>query len=286
MELTLSYYPDITQYKSLDEIRNAIVDFARILEEDFSNRIGDEVNINILPVMSVKDQTHAMSNNETSIGLMKPVSYVLSRMKNNKIQPAAVAWRLIHGVERESYFAQLYSRKTLGVNSLSEIRSTHRLGFGDSFSTSNFLIPASELLKNGINPLTGFRKVEYFGGHDQVAKAVYLGETDIGAGHDGVIYLLSLVPGFEDAQQVLKPIKTIDIHSDPIAINTDHFDNDEQVQKFCESLFEISNREVVRQQLQEFWGNVTKLGPTQYSNYSAIESAIEHLRLSEKDILN
>lgn len=286
MNLSLSYYPDITQYKSLDEIRAAVVDFSKVLEENYSGKIGQDVKINVLPVMSVKEQTHAMTNNETSIGLMKPVSYVLSRIKNQQILPAAVAWRLIHGVERESYFAQLYTRKSLGINTLNDIKSKFRVGFGDSFSTSNFLIPANELLENGINPLTGFRKVEYFGGHDHVAKAVYLGETDIGAGHDGAIYLLSLVKGYEDAESILQPIKTIDIHSDPVAINTTHFDSQEQVHKFCESLHEISEREDVKAQLQKFWGNVTKLGPTKHSNYRTIETAIDKLRLTEKDILN
>ena len=283
MKLTLSYYPDINQYKSLEEIRNAVVNFSKILEQDYSNRIGQDVVIEVLDIMSVKEQTHQMTCGNTSIGLMKPVSYVLSHNKNKDIVPAAVAWRIIDGVEGETYFAQIYTRANTNIESLKDIKGIHRLGFGDSFSTSNFLIPAADLLKSGVNPLTKFRKIEFFGGHDNVAKAVYLNETDVGAGHDGVIHLLSLVKGYEDANQVLKRIKKVDIHSDPIVINKAQIPDYE---KFCESLFEISKLREVKSLLEDFWGNVTKLGPTKHENYQSIEEAIAQLNLTESDILN
>lgn len=282
MNLTLSYYPDINQYKSLDEIRIAVIDFSEALAADYSSKIGQEVTIEVLPIMTVKDQTKAMANGTCAIGLMKPVSYVLSHQANKNIVPASVAWRLINGKEQDTYFAQLYCKRESDIRSLEDVKKYHRIGYGDSFSTSNFLIPAAELLKEGIHPFTNFRKVEFFGGHDLVAKAVYLGETDVGAGHDGVIYLLSQVPGFEDAQEKLQRIKKIDIHSDPVAVNKQLLPDFEM---FVQSLTDISSNGEVKGFLEDFWGNVTKLGPTQHENYASIEDAIINLNLTEQNIL-
>jgi ABC-type phosphate/phosphonate transport system substrate-binding protein len=280
--LKLSYYPDITQYKSESEIRDAVVKFSSILEEDYSRKSGEKITIEVLPVVSVREQTQLMADGKCEIGLMKPVSYVLAQRENKAVQPVAVAWRLIDGKEGDTYFAQLYARAHSGVASIANIKRNHRIGFGDSFSTSNFLIPAAELLKEGIHPLTGFRKIEFFGGHDLTAKAVYLNETDIGAGHDGVIHLLSQVKGYEDANTKLKRIKRVDIHSDPVAVNAEKIPDFEL---FVKSLTDISEQDEVKKCLEEFWGNVTKLGPTSHSNYSSIELAIKSLNLKSRDIL-
>jgi ABC-type phosphate/phosphonate transport system substrate-binding protein len=50
---------------------------------------------------------------------------------------------------------------------------------------------------------TSFASVQFLGGHDLVAGAVYEGRFDVGAGHDGVIDDLANQPGCGDARDVL-----------------------------------------------------------------------------------
>ena len=71
-------------------------------------------------------------------------------------------------------------------------QAVHKLvGYGVPFSTSNFLIPALDLRKKQIHAFCDFKTVQFLGGHDLVAKAVYNQQVALGAGHDGVIIDLS-----------------------------------------------------------------------------------------------
>ncbi len=280
----LSYYPDITQYRTQAEIRSAVITFSEALAKAFSKKTGETVSIEVLPVMDVKSQTKLMqqTDGKCAIGLMKPVSYVIARKNNPNILPAAVAWREIAGVEDEYYLGQLFARNSSGINSIKDIRKIHRVAYGDSFSTSNFLIPAYDLYSQGVHPFTGFRMSKFYGGHDGSAKAVYFNEADVGAGHDGAILLLGQEKGFEDAPQILKTISKVKIYSDPVVVRKDLLTNHD---KLTEALVEISSEAIVKKALQDFWGNVTRLGVADASKYQAIEDAMTKLSLSEKDIL-
>lgn len=283
-KLQLSYYPDITQYSTQEAIRKSVVEFSQFLSKDYSDRLNQEIEIEVLPVMDVKSQTELMQNpNENcAIGLMKPVSYVLARQQNQNVFSAGVAWREISGVENDKYIGQLFVHKNSGIESFKDINKKHRIAYGDSFSTSNFLIQAAELYKNGIHPFTGFRISKFFGGHDGTAKAVYYNEADIGAGHDGAIILLANEKGYEDANEVLIPISKVEIYSDPVAVRTDLLPD---VEKFTDSLISISENPTIQKLLQNFWGNVTRLGKADPSKYSSIEEALTALNLKAKDVL-
>jgi phosphonate transport system substrate-binding protein len=283
-QIELCYYPDITQYRSASDVRSAIELFASILAKDYGERIGEEVYIKVLPVMDVRTQTYHMQDplGGSGIGLMKPVSYVLAHKKNADVIPAAVAWRIIGNVEADTYLGQLFAHKNSGIKSIADIKKNHRIAYGDSFSTSNFLIPAMDLYRNGVHPFTSFRMSKFFGGHDGSAKAVYFLEADLGAGHDGAISLLAKEKGFEDAGEMLIPISKVDIYSDPVAIRKDLVPD---AGKLTESLISISGLPEVRRALEDFWGNVTKLGQADPSKYSLIAEALEALNLSDKDIL-
>ena len=74
----------------------------------------------------------------------------------------------------------------------------------------------------------------------------------------------------------------MDIHSDPVVANAEKIPDWEL---FVKSLVDISEKDEVKKCLEEFWGNVTKLGPTNHSNYDSIELAIESLNLKSRDIL-
>jgi len=266
-KIHLSYYPDITQYQTQDAIRKAVVEFSKLLSEDYSKRLNQQIEIEVLPVMNVKSQTELMQNpNENcAIGLMKPISYVLAKQQNQNVFAAGVAWREISGIENDKYIGQLFVHKNSGIKSFKDINKKHRIAYGDSFSTSNFLIQAAELYKNGIHPFTGFRISKFFGGHD-----------------DGAIILLANEKGYEDANEVLIPISKVEIYSDPVAVRIDLMPD---VDKFTESLISISSNPIVQRLLQGFWGNVTRLGKADPSKYSSIEEALIALNLKAKDVL-
>lgn len=280
--IRLSYYPDITQYQSAQTIFEAIRLFSARLQEEYSKRINTPVTIEVMDVMSVRAQTQIMQSGECGIGLMKPVSYVLAQQHNKNVVPAAVAWRVIGQQESDTYFAQLYTHKDSGIYTLGDIGRRHRIAFGDSFSTSNFLIPAVDLLRNGIHPFTSVRMVKYFGGHDGASKAVYFNDADVGAGHDGVISLLAQEKGFEDAQTRLVQLSRVDIYSDPVVARADLVPD---VSKLTESLVAISELSEVKKALQDFWGNVSRLGPADPTRYDTISEALTLLNLSADTIL-
>ena len=126
-KLQLSYYPDITQYQTQESIRKAVVEFSQILSDDYSKRLNQEIEINVLPVMDVKSQTELMQNPDENcaIGLMKPVSYVLARRQNQNVFAAGVAWREISGVENDKYIGQLFVHKNSGITSFKDINRKH-----------------------------------------------------------------------------------------------------------------------------------------------------------------
>src|SRR6185295_18482218 len=131
----------------------------------------------------------------------------------------------VDGKPGPTYFAQLYTHRRTFLKKkenmkVSDVRG-HSLAFGSPQSTSNFLVPAMMLLKAEIHPLNGFSRVEFTGGHDRAAAAVYEGRLEVGAGHDGAISGLAEKPGYGDANEVLVQIAKSDpIMSDPVAVHT------------------------------------------------------------------
>jgi phosphonate transport system substrate-binding protein len=288
-ELRLTYYPDITQHRSPREVRAAVVAFANALGSELSTRAGTTVRVLVLDVVSVPDQVELIANGGCEIALIKPSAYIYAHKRNPNVLPAAVALRLIDGKVGDTYFAQLYAHVETGIRDMEALSKRCReprekrpsLGFGDSFSTANFLVPAAVLLQHGLHPLTRFRRVEFLGGHDGVARAVYRREVDVGAGHDGVIVDLARQEGFRDAETKMVRIARRDIHSDPVAGCV----ADDVRALLSDALVAIGGREQVKSALDVFWGAVKGLGPTRHENYGSIEAAIDSLGISEADVL-
>ena len=57
MKLRLTYYPDITQHRTPQQVRDAVVEFAGYLAKQLSQTTGRTIDIDVLPVVSVRDQT-------------------------------------------------------------------------------------------------------------------------------------------------------------------------------------------------------------------------------------
>lgn len=286
--LRLSYYPDITQDVPDDDVRAAIVDFSDALATQLSEQLGKTISVEVPAVMEVPEQYEDILAGNAHISLMKPVAYVFAHHANPDIVPACVAHRPIDGIVGTFYFAQVYARADLGLKTIDDLRNHQagelRIAYGDRFSTSNFLIPASLLHKNGIQPYLHFKSIAFTGGHDFAAKAVYEGEADIGAGHDGVIKILA--SSHPDAEESLVQLGRENIHSDPVAVHKGILPAGITLEDIQEACVEVAKNPVGQRTLDLFWGWVKDLSPTAHQNYASIEEAIERLNLTVDDMLS
>jgi phosphonate transport system substrate-binding protein len=151
---------------------------------------------------------------------MNPLGYAMAHRDSSEVEAVAVVRRKI-GSEPAGphYRSQIYCHVDTEITRLSELKG-RSFGFGSPQSTSNFLVPASNLLQAGLHPLYSFSRLEFAGGHDKVAQAVYERHLDAGAGHDGVIADLSAKPGYKNAQNRLVRLAWSEpIMSDPVAVH-------------------------------------------------------------------
>lgn len=277
----LSYYPWITQHKTPEEIRTNIEIFAAALQAALRLACQQSVTVSVLPAMEVPAQIQSLVNGDTHIALMNPLGLVYAREKNKMVNAAAVALRIIDGKIGDSYFAQIYSHVDNELHALADLRK-HSIGYGSSQSTSNFIIPAYELKLAGIHPFAAFRRVEFVGGHDSVAKAVYEKKIDAGAGHDGVIIDLASQAGYEDAKEKLQLVhRSAPIPSDPVGINVKGSIEYNFIQ---EALVTASTEAGAAAAIKEFWGNAQGLKATSFQPYDYLINAVKDLGLNEKDI--
>lgn len=287
VEISLSYYPDITQKQTSEDVHANVVLFAAKLSERLSHDLQTPIEIKTLPVMSVMGQYKAVLEGRSHLALMKPVAYVFAHRVRKGILPAAVALRPIDGVVGDKYFGQVYARRSLGLTTLEQLAAspaeTLRLAYGNRFSTSNFLIPANVLAKAGVHPFMFFRSVEFFGGHDFACEAVYNGDADIGCGHDGVIKILGQTHA--DAEDRLIQLGREDIHSDPVVVDTDNLPEGVTLDAITSACVAISEDSEVLAALDLFWGWVKGLAPTMHENYGSVESALERLHLTDTDMV-
>ena len=287
MRLRLSYYPDITQKQTDSDVRAAIEVYASALGNDLTNRIGESVEVEVLPVRSVPEQYEEVVAGGCEIALMKPVAYVLAHWRDQDIVPACVAHRPIDDVVGTSYYGQVYARRSLGYETIEDLAAappeTLRVAYGNRFSTSNFLVPAELMHSAGIHPFLFFRQSTFFGGHDLAAEAVYAGEADVGCGHDGVIKILA--ESQPDAEQVLVQLGRRDIHSDPVVVHGGLLSGAMTVAAIQAASTDVAKQPEVQRALDLFWGWVKDLSPTSHENYASVEAALKDLGLTEADVL-
>jgi len=239
-QLSLSYYPWISQRISGPELEQAIADFVRLLQ----TALGNDLRIDPVAVMEVSDQIKDMKTPPTGdivakIALMNPIGYALAHRDEPDVRAIAVIRRKIgKSPAGPTYKAQLYTHVKTGIQDIKHVRG-RSVAFGSPQSTSNFLVPAMMLQKAGI-PLKDLSRVEFTGGHDTAAMAVYKRRFEVGAGHDGVIVDLASKAGTGNAAQVLVRIDggwSDPIPSDPVAI---HASDDGVQEQVTQALLEIA----------------------------------------------
>jgi ABC-type phosphate/phosphonate transport system substrate-binding protein len=276
----LGYYPWITQHVDPPKIRNAVGLFASAVEQELQSEIPS-AKVAVSDPIDVPRQIERIIGADNSIELMNPLGFVFGRQKSATLGAVAVAQRIIDGRVGVTYFSQLYTNVATGITDI-QGATQKSVGYGVPFSTSNFLVPAYVLQRAGIHPFLDFTRIEFLGGHDKVAVAVYEQRVEIGAGHDGVIIDLSNQTGYSDAKLKLKTlIRSEPIPSDPVVVHV----GDENVRRtVAAALVRASKSTNGRSALSIFWGNAQGLEATTSDAYDPIQSAIQALRLRAEDL--
>jgi phosphonate transport system substrate-binding protein len=278
----LSYYPWITQHVAPEQIAAQIGIFAGEIQKELAKLGFADRHVQVLPPVDVPAQIDQLVDGDAEIALMNPLGFVFAKQRSKAIESVAVAQRIIDGKVGTKYFAQLYARKDSAIGELKDV-ADRSVGYGQSFSTSNFLLPALMLHAAGVHPLCGFRRVEFLKGHEIVARAVYWGKVMLGAGHDGVIDDLARQPGFEDAKDVLQQIKRSDpIPSDPVVVRIADAAEREKVKQ---AVVAAGNTPAGKNALKIFWGNVQSLEATATDEYRVLSQALQTLKLGQEDLL-
>ncbi len=232
--------------------------------------------------VDVPKQVELIAGGSCEIALMNPLGYVFAHRRNVSVESVALAQRIIDGQVGDTYYAQIYVNKRSAIRKPEQLRG-RAIGYGTPYSPSNFLIPALQIKKAGLHPFTGFTRIEFVGGHELVAKAVYEGRFDAGAGHDGVVADLCSQDGYGDAAERLVTLLRSDpIPSDPVAVNV----RDAGTRKLLQdALLAAAATPDGRQALAVFWGNVQGLSRTTAKAYASLETALTQLGMTEADLL-
>ncbi|WP_444889084.1 PhnD/SsuA/transferrin family substrate-binding protein [Microbulbifer sp. DLAB2-AA] len=284
--LNLTYYNDFYQGSSPSKIRTTINLFSKKLAVWLSENSTGTVLINVRDGMTVLEQYDDICNDHSQIALMKPVEYIFAHKKNNHIIPACAAYRSENSKKDTYYFSQIYVNKESGIKSLSDLKKNpgkFRIAYGNRFSTSSFLIPAAHLKRLNIHPFLHFKKSIFAGCQNLAAKAVYLGEADIGTGHEAVIK--SLGETYADAEDKLVQLHREKIYTDPLVINKIPLPESISFNLIQKGLIEVVKDPEIRKSLSIFWRGMQGLSPVSHHSYQTVESAINDMHLKENDIL-
>lgn len=271
--LRLTYYNGIAQGIPPQQIDDAVKAFAQEIV-----RAGGHA-IDVLPLVEIPQQIAMIANAQCEIALMNPLGYVFAQRLTSKVTPIAIAIRTTALGTGPTYLSQVYVNAATGISDVSGLLG-RSFGFGSAVSTSNFLVPAAELRKRGVHPLTGPKTIRYLGHHDQVAEAVYDGVVDAGAGHDGVIDDLAKI--HPDAPQKLKRLFWSDpIPSDPIASNL----SGAELQKLTAAVLAAGKTAEGMASIGTFWGTPHGIEAVQPDAYSSLDGYLTDLSLRMQDIL-
>jgi ABC-type phosphate/phosphonate transport system substrate-binding protein len=286
MNYQASFYPWITQNVPVQVITNNINILLRKVEEELLKQTGETASITLTAAPNVPSQINAIVKGDVQIAFMNPLGFVFANQLEPQVKALSVVERLINNVWGVTYFSQLYTHKKTAItpdNFKSKLKN-RAIAFGLPISTSNFIIPAYELKQINLNIYSTFNKIEFLGGHDIVARAVYNGQTDIGAGHDGVIIDLSNQYGCGDALSALVTLfKSSPIPSDPVAVNI----ADQTAYQNLQTAFENASKTPEGLgAIKIFWGSGRYLLPADSASYAYLLTAVEELGLRQSDLIS
>jgi phosphonate transport system substrate-binding protein len=279
---TLAYYPWITQGIDPAAIRSAVQVFAGALQTDLAASLGVSISVNVVMAQDVPPLIDEVVGTPNTIALLNPLGYVFARRSNPSVNVIALAARPdTSGVSQSTYRAQLYTSKKTGIRTIADVKG-HSVGFGVPYSTSNFLVPAA-LLKSQ-HRLFSASSLCFLGGHDVIARAVYDGKVDVGAGHDGVLITLGQTYGYGDADdRILRLAWTDPIPSDPVVVNIPDQPDQDAVKAAILKIGQDKN--VIAHSISIFWGGSSGLIATAPTAYDSLDSTLADLCLTQQDLM-
>jgi phosphonate transport system substrate-binding protein len=298
--LSFSYYSWISQKLTGEPLKQAIARFVQLLNDALRSMPENDFEIDAPVVFDVPKQMEDIKTAPVGvvgkIALMNPLGYLLARKNkagqvDEQVRAIAVVLRPEIGKPPNEakavpkYKAQLYTNVKTGIKNLEQVRGC-LLGFGSSHSTSNFLVPAAHLLRKGIHPLSAFKRVEFTGGHREAALALYMGELEVGAGHDGVI--VDLASEFKDATKVLKTIEggwSEDIPSDPVVMNAPDATRERIFQALVKVAAPNKPDSEGNAAVESFWGTKQGFETIVPDAYDVLFKSMKLLNLEQKDLM-
>ena len=282
----MSYYPWITQHRPAAEVHRNVEAFAVAVAKE----LGSDSTVKVLPGLEINKQIDQLLAGESELALMNPLGYVFARRRPGgaNVASIAIALRTIDGVVGDTYFAQVYTRANTALRKddpkLADKLKGRSIGYGVPYSTSNFIVNAFSLKqKLGVHPFAHFSRAEFLGGHDLVAKAVYEGRVDIGAGHDGVIIDLANQYGYGDAnEKLVQLVRSDPIPSDPVVARVADAGERAALQA---ALVAAGRSAEGKAALEIFWGMVQGLKAIEANTYDLLNDTMTALGLEERDLL-
>ena len=248
----LSYYPWLTQNVPPEEIRRQIEIFARGIGDALARHGRPDPKVVVLPAVDVPEQIAQLVNAEAEIGLMNPLGFAFARRRSGDLEAVAVAQRIIDGKIGAVDFAIVCAPRFSANRSWKNLRPLDWVWH--SVFDLEFSRPCLVNLRSGHTSLARVQEDRIPGRSlEIVARAVYDGKVDVGAGHDGVIVDLAGQRGDQDAREkLLELARSSPISSDPVVVRVSDPNERMHLQN---AIVESGNSPEGKEALKVFWGN-------------------------------
>lgn len=214
---------------------DTIADTIEPLAERLSEELGIEVQGNVMT--NYNALVEAMGSNQVHIGFIPAFGYVLA---NEQYDVEVILKSIRYG--SGTYKAQYVVREDSGIESLADLEGKI-WAYGDQGSTSGYLFPANQLMKEFDYDTAAELESNFFGGtiqtggHDNSAIAVLEGDADVATTFDDVRTELE-----KEYPTVMDDLKILDyteeIPNDTISVTKEL--DDEFVQKIKDTFLSFN----------------------------------------------
>ncbi len=145
------------------------------IEDGLSSSLGRTVRVEMKIYKDYDSAIHALADGDVDFTRFGPASYILSKQRNDGVRLIAME----HNEGEKRFKGLIVTRTDSDIQSISDIRG-RSFAFGDENSTIGRYLAQAQLVDVNIreNDLSRF---EYLGRHDAVAKAVEIGDFDVGS---------------------------------------------------------------------------------------------------------
>lgn len=178
-----------------DENAATVIQNNQPLKDYLQSKLGKQIELVVTTDYS--SMIEAMRHGRLELAYFGPLSYVLARSKDPKVEPFAALVQPPGGPP--VYHALVIGNVGQGINAIADLRGK-TMAYGDPASTSSHLIPKSMLADQGLRAGQDYQE-QFVGAHDAVALAVQNGNA-AGGGISKPIFDALVQKGTIDATKV------------------------------------------------------------------------------------